>query len=512
MSKPPSGGLVRALGPVTATAVVIGTTIGSGVFKKPQIIAEKVDHFGLIALLWVLGGMLVALGALAYAELAVLFPKAGGNYVFLREAYGRLPAFLFGCVEFLIIRTASIAALATIFTESLNDILRDPALSDSLGLSHPLAMTQWAQHGLTVAVILALGVVNVRGVRWGGGLQLVITLVKVGSLLAILALPFVLSAFIASAPRPQSANLSPAWPADWSGVNLGKLGTAFLGVLWAYHGWMSLAPVAEEVTRPQRDLPIALLAGVGIIVLLYFGANLAYSLIIPLPEMAALKGTTTAAEFGRRMLGPIGATAAAAAVMVSVFGALNGNLLTGPRVLFALGEDGLAPASLGRVHPRFHTPAAAILVETGWSALLVVAVAILTGIGILEPGKSHFDVLTDFAMFGAVLFETLAVVSIFVFRWRLPNAERPYRCPGYPVVPLLYTVLPGLIVVNTLIQPSARFEAFTALGFVLVSALAYWILGLDRTAPKVAAVPAPAGTAPATTDAPTDFFSGRQEN
>ncbi len=496
MKTQPSGGLIRALGPVTATAVVVGTTIGSGVFKKPQIIAEQVDHFGLIAMLWVLGGVLVGLGALAYAELAVLFPKAGGNYVFLREAYGRLAGFLWGCVEFLIIRTASIAALATIFTESINAVIGDAAFCESLGLPGPVSMTPWARHGLTVAVILALGVVNVRGVRWGGGLQLAITLVKVGSLLTILALPFVASAFVASAPRPQMGNLSPAWPADWSGVNFGKLGTAFLGVLWAYHGWMSLAPVAEEVTRPQRNLPLALLTGVGIIIFVYLGANLAYSLIIPRPEMAALRGTTVAAEFGRRMLGPVGSAAASAAVMISVFGALNGNLLTGPRVLYALGEDGLAPAALGRVHPRFHTPAASILVESGWSALLVVAVAVLTDLGVLDPNKSHFDVLTDFAMFGAVLFETAAVVSIFVFRWRLPDAPRPYRCPGYPLVPALYTVLPGFIVVNTLIQPSARLEAVTALGFIAASTAAYWVLGLAHTQPPSAAVPAaPTGIA-----------------
>jgi basic amino acid/polyamine antiporter, APA family len=480
MSKNPSGGLVRALGPVTAIAIVVGTTIGSGVFKKPQIIAEKVDHFGLIALLWILGGVLVVLGALAYAEVSILFPKAGGNFVFLREGYGRLAAFLWGSVEFLIIRTASIAALATVFAESLNAILRDPALAERVGLSQPIGMSAWQERWLTVAVILQLGFVNVRGVRWGGGLQLAITLVKIGSLLAIVVLPFVLSAYIASAPRPQPANLTPVWPSDWSGVKFGSLGSAFLGVLWAYHGWMMLSPVAEEVTRPQRNLPLALLTGVGIIVFLYLGANLAYALIIPREEMAALRDTTVAAEFGRRMLGPLGGAVASAAVMVSVFGALNGNLLTGPRVLYALGGDGLAPAILNRVHPRFHTPAMAIIVETAWSALLVLVVAVLSDRGDIFPeNKSGFDVLTDFAMFGAVLFETLAVVSIFVFRWRIPDAPRPYRCPGYPLVPALYTLLPIYIIVNTVVQPDARVEAISALVFTGLSAMVYAVF-LDK--------------------------------
>ncbi len=479
MHKPSSGGLVRALGPITATAVVVGTTIGSGVFKKPQSIALNVPNFGLIALLWVVGGVLVALGALAYAELAVLFPRAGGNFVYLREGYGRLAPFLWGCVEFLIIRTASIAALATVFAESFRDVIGDSELAAKLGLSEPVRMSAWDVRMLTVNVILLLGLVNVRGVRWGGGLQLAITLVKVGSLLAILAIPFVLSAYVAGAPRPEPQYLRPVWPDDWGSVNFLKLGTAFLGVLWAYHGWMMVAPVAEEVTRPQRNLPIALLGGVGIIIFLYLGANLAYALIIPRPEMAALKDTTVAAEFGRRMLGPLGGAAASAAVMVSVFGALNGNLLTGPRVLYALGDDGLAPAALRRVHPRFHTPAAAIVVETLWSALLVLAVAALTEWGVLDPAKSAFDRLTDFAMIGAVLFETLAVMTIFVFRRRMPDAPRPYRCPGYPVVPALYVLLPAYMVVSTVAEPGTRVEALAALVFTGLCAVFYAVF-LDR--------------------------------
>jgi amino acid transporter len=227
------------------------------------------------------------------------------------------------------------------------------------------------------------------------------------------------------------------------------------------------------------------LTGVGIITFLYLGANLAYSLIIPRPEMATLRDTTVAAVFGRRMLGPLGGAAASAAVMMSVFGALNGTLLTGPRVLFALGDDGLLPAALGRVHPRFHTPAIAILVETIWSALLVATVAVLTEVGFLDPNKSAFDVLTDFAMFGAVLFETLAVMAIFVLRWRLPEAPRPYRCPGYPIVPAMYVILPAFIVVNTIIQPNARIEAVSALVFTGICAMVYAVF-LDSPGQDVA--------------------------
>src|SRR5215469_12514537 len=481
ISPPPSSssGLVRALGPLTASAVVVGTVIGSGVFKKPQSIAEQVPHFGLTALLWVLGGVLVLLGALAYAEVTVLLPRAGGKYVFLREAYGRLAGFLWGWVDFCIIRSASMAALATIFTESLHDILRNEAFQQAVGLPSGIHLDFWSQRLMTVSILVVLAWVNVRGVRWGGLVQLLITIVKVGSLVVIALLPFlVLAAWISAPTMPNFDNLRPVWPDDWRQISLGGLGSAFLGVLWSYHGWQNISPVAEEVRRPQRNLPLALLGGVAFIITLYLGANLAYYLVIAREQMAELRQTTVATEFSLRLLGPLGAAAASAAVMCSVFGALNGNLLVGPRLLYAMGDDGLAPRALGEVHARYRTPALAIAVLAAWSALQVVTVALLTWLGWLQESKSHFDRLTDFAMFGAVIFETLAVVSIFVFRRRRPDAERPYRCPGYPIVPLLYVLLPAFVLVNMFAHETM--EALAGVGFILLGAAVYGVLGLGR--------------------------------
>jgi amino acid transporter len=477
------------------TAVVVGTVIGSGVFKKPQIVAENVPLFGIAGLIWVLGGVLALLGALALSEVAVLYPKAGGNYVFLREAYGRLAGFLWGWVEFWIIRAASLAALATVFSESLHDILRNPAFQRLTGLdlgTEPLGY--WQQRWLTVAVIMGLAMVNIRGVRWGGMLQLLITLVKIGSLLGILVLPFLMAALTApgsNTPRPNPDNLQPLFPPALDQLRLAGLGTAMLGVLWAYHGWMNIAPVAEEVREPQRNIPLSLLGGVCIIIFLYLGANLAYYLIIPQPVMAGLKDTTVAAEFSLRLLGAIGGAVAAGAVMFSVFGALNGNLLVGPRLLYAMGEDGLAPRALAAVHPRYHTPALAIFVLGLWSALLVLAAAALTQyrlptwdlgnlhVDINVPvGKALFDILTDFAMFGAVIFETSAVATIFVFRRRLPNVERPYRCPGYPIVPAVYVAILAVVVVSTFVNQ--RMESLVGAGFIAVGAAVYFLI--DRRA------------------------------
>jgi len=476
--------LIRAVGPLMATAVVIGTVIGSGVFKKPAQVAANVPDFGFVALVWILGGVLSLLGAIALAEVCVLFPRAGGNYVFLREGYGRLAGFLWGWVEFWMIRAGSLAALATVFTESLHDIIREVNHLQT-GIRAPV-FSFWQQRLITVAAIFGLALVNVRGVRWGGGVQVFITAVKVLSLLAIIALPFVFwSTALPPDHEPQVELTNRVF--TWAGF-----GTALLGVLWAYHGWMNIAPLAGEVRNPQRNLPIAFLAGVGCIVFLYLGANLAYHLVIPMPEMARMGGDkTVATEFCLRLLGPIGAVAASAAIMCSVFGALNGNLLVGPRLLYAMGEDGLAPRVLSAVHSRFHTPAAAILVMSGWAILLVLAAGAIAyfKLPILYIGawqidmnppsnKAVFDVLTDFAMFGAVIFETLAVTTIFVFRRTIPDVPRPYRCWGYPWVPLVYLIVPIFVCVNMF--TSQTVEALVGLGFMGVGVLVYFWIDRQR--------------------------------
>ena len=466
-----------------AAAVVVGTVIGSGVFKKARNVAENVPETGLALSVWVLGGVLALLGALALAEVAVLFPRAGGNYVFLREGYGRMAGFLWGWVEFGIIRSASIAALAAMFTESAHDVLKQwlrPGEAVEV-------LAFWPRQALTCLVIVVLAGVNARGTKLGAGLQVVVTSVKVGSLLALMVLPFAVLAAV-SEPQypPRAAYLSPAWPADWGGVSWKLYGVALVGVLWAYHGWMNIGPLGEEVKDPGRNIPRAFLGGVLLLIFLYCGVNLAYYLVIPRDEMAGLKNTTVATEFCLRLIGPIGAVVASAIVMTSVFGSLNGNLLVGPRLLFAMGKDGLAPGWLTRLHPRYDTPAAATAVYALWSCVLVVAVGLLVRntvpavpLGFTEldlnlpRDKAPFDVVTDFAMFGAVAFETLAVASIFVFRWRLPAADRPYRCPGYPVVPAVYVLIMAAVFVNMFATAEQRAEARIGALFIACGAGVY---------------------------------------
>jgi basic amino acid/polyamine antiporter, APA family len=490
--------LPRVLGPWITTAIVVGTVIGSGVFVKGRTVTDNATYTGLAMAAWVLGGVLALLGALALAEVAVLFPRAGGNYVFLREAYGRPMGFLWGWVEFWIIRSASIAALATIFTSSLHDALR-------LSL-YPNQSVEvfgfWGRALLTVMVIAGLATVNARGTRLGGGLQFVVTLVKVASLLFIIALPFVVYAVVADPPYPpKGANLAPAWPGSFSDIKWGGFGAALIGVLWAYHGWMNIAPVAEEVKNPQRNIPLSVLLGVLILIGLYCGAQLAYYLVVPRADIVAkdanneLKSTPIATEFFDDLIGPVGGIVASLILMTSVFGSLNGNLLVGPRLLYAMGHDRLAPAKLAEVHPRYQTPLNATVVLTAWSCILVVGLGLLyqTDLPLFDTDKldasgkpvkaSPFDVLTNFAVFGSVTFETLAVASIFVFRRRIPVTpeNRPYRCWGYPVVPLLYIAIMAAVLVNFFVTPQQRTEAFVGIGFIALGAAVYAVLFRGRT-------------------------------
>lgn len=450
--------LLRALGTKTATAIVVGNVIGSGIFYKPGTIAAEAGDFQLILIAWILGGCVCLLGALAFAELAVMLPQAGGIYVYLREAFGRPVAFLFGWSEFLFSRPASTGALAVAFIGSLSMAM---GWEQTAGLS---AM----QLSAAMLLIAVMAWVNVMGVVWGGRVQSVTTLLKAGFLAIVGLSPFLL--MLAGFYQIDFSNYATTTPPRTEALGV-RFGVVLLAVMWAYNGWHGITPVAEEIREPQRNIPRALFAGVGILITLYLLANFAYHAVLPMDKMAAA-GKHASEEAVRQLLGGVGAILMGAVVMCSTFGTVNSNLLISPRVPFAMGRDGVFFKQLGWVHVNYRTPAAAIIVQATMAGVLVMASGVFVQLGTVSNNTSVFDMLTDFVVFGSSIFYLLAVVGVFVLRYKHPEWSRPYRTWGYPVVPALFVLF--YLWFLTQVYLGKPFEAKAGIGLILIGFPVYW--------------------------------------
>jgi basic amino acid/polyamine antiporter, APA family len=418
---PTSPSLLRALGPGMAMAVVVGNVIGSGIYFKPGGIAKDAGDFGLILTAWVVGGLICLMGSLCIAELGAMLPHAGGLYVYLREAYGRPIAFLYGWTDFLFSRPASIGALTVVFVETLF----------RMGKAKPGTAGELA---LESAIIVAMAWINILGVIWGGRLQGVTTIAKAGFLAGVALLPFAVAWFghtplvlenLATTVTPEKPTLSTQFAA------------ALLGILWAYNGWEALGSVAEEIRDPQKNIPRALFGGLGILIVLYVSANVAYHLSMPMQQIAD-SGEHAAEKMCEKLLGPIGGTLMAAGLLLSTFSGINSNTLLGPRVSFAMGRDGVFFRSLGWVHSSYRTPAFAIVVQAAMSIGLVVASSILVHVFHSFKSTTVFDILSNYVVFASSIFYMLAVIGVVVLRRTRPDLPRPYRTFAYPYVPFLY--------------------------------------------------------------------------
>lgn len=473
-SDPGAASLPRVLGPAAAFCVVVGSVIGSGIFMVPSDVARAVPAIGPIVAVWVIGGVFSTFGALTLAELGAMLPQAGGPYVYLREAYGRLPAFLFGWSEFLVNRTGSMATLSAAFAQYFAQAVGPPV---------GIAPQVW-QAGAAVTAIATVVAVNVLGTALGGKLQVAGTAVKVGGVVALIVLPFAVGG-------GSAANLSPILPKAFNQSLVSGMMAAMVGVLWAYDGWMNLTPLAEEVRDPGRNIPRALGLGMATLVGLYLAITLAYHYVLTIPEIESARGGASqavAARYCGVLLGPWGVVAISALVMCSTFISLNGNALTGPRAYFAMARDGLFPAGLCRVHPRFNTPSNAVLAQGGWAIGLIVAgtVMILWPAPGPESGLPGFvraawqklnetplyRILYTYVVFGANLFYLLAITSVFVLRSKRPDAHRPYRTWGYPVTPLIFVGASIYLLYEMLMHTPA--ESLAGLGIILSGIPAYW--------------------------------------
>jgi basic amino acid/polyamine antiporter, APA family len=401
--------LPRKLGLVTGMAVVVGVIIGSGIFRVPSPIAESAGSLTGIALVWILGGIIALFGALSIAELAAMYPAAGGPYVYLREAYGRPLAFLFGWM-WLLTEPISWAALSLTFAEYL-------------GYFVPVRAP--VQHAIAAALIILVAAANYRSVKLGAVIQNVSAGAKI---LAIVGLSLAIFAF-APGGQANPFHSEPMGTAKWSGIGIG-----LIAALWAYDGCENLTALSGEVKNPQRNLPIALIGGILIVVAAYLLINAAYLRALPLPQLAASK--SVAADAAGAVFGRAGASLAGALVMLSVFGTLNGSILSSPRVFFAMADDGLFFRTVGRVHPRFETPHVAI----GFIAVLAVGYVLLR----------DFMQLAEGYVLGVWPFLALSVVGLFVLRRRRPDFPRAYRVLGYPFVPALFVLATLAVVANAL--------------------------------------------------------------
>jgi APA family basic amino acid/polyamine antiporter len=405
--------LPRVLGRFDAITVVVGSIIGSGIFLKESQVAAGLQSFGLCLTVWVVIGLVTLCGSLALAELAAMLPHAGGPYVYLREAYGRLPAFLWGWTEFWIIRTGSLGALACATVIYFSVLVP---------LDHAM------QAAMSIAIVVGLSAINVIGTRWGANVQNLTTVIKVGFLAGLICLPVLLG-------KNDTANLGPIWPQTVDASLWRAIGVAMIAVFWPYDGWINIAPVAEEIQDPQRNVPIALTLGVLTVMVAYVGAVISYHLVLPYDQVAG--STALVSDVCEKLFGSWGAKLAAIGVMCSTFGAVNSNMLTGPRIYFAMARDGLLPDAVRHVHPRFQTPANAIIMQCVWTVILTFG-AFAWKSGPNGRPIDAFDALTDFVIFGGSIFYALAVGAVFVLRFRMPNEPRPYRTWGYPITPAVY--------------------------------------------------------------------------
>lgn len=433
--------LQRRIGLWTAIAVVIGSTIGSGIFRSPAGIADKLPGPLPMLSVWVVGGIFALCGALTIAEVASALPQTGGIYVFVRDGWGRLPAFLLGWGQLVMIRAASLGAIAVTFSEYFHRVLG----IDPIAPEHVMQVRVGA-----ALAILVTGMFNIRGVRLGSALINLTTVAKYGGLLFI-----VLIAFTIGWPKT-GGYFTPSVPTG--SFSTTAFGLALVSTLWAFDGWADLSYAAGEVKDPQRTLPRALIGGTILVIAIYMLANVAYLAVMPIEEIRHSK--LVAADVAQRLIGPGGVVFVAVTVMLSTFGTLNASLFTTPRIFFAMADDKLFFPAVAKVHPKWETP---------W-----VAIALTAGLGAIFVLLRSFEQLADAFVTAFLPFYAMAVAAIFRLRKR-PDYKPSFRVPGYPVVPLLFVGSVIYLLANGFINPESRWMTISVFGVLLAGVPVYYL-------------------------------------
>jgi len=434
--------LVRSLNLWDATLVVLGLVLGGGIFLTPAAIAKALPASWAILTAWIVGGLLSVIGGFVYAEMGAMFPRAGGMYLYFREAFGELPAFLYVWLAYWVIQAGSNAAVAVGFATYFSVFFPGLATSRILANVGPFPIS--AGQLVAVVLIFVLSMTHYIGIRRGVRIQGLFTLLIVLALLWLSAGGLV--AAPAAHPAPHASPL-PVTPAGF--------GIAMIGVFWCFYGWSDIVAVAGEVRRPERNLPLALIAGTGLILLLYVTVNFVFLRVIPAAELATVE--QPAALAAERLFGAGSKVVISLAVTAAAAGCVSAGLLLGPRVVYALAKDGLFPEAFGKVHPRFRTPGFAIVIQAVWTSLLCFS--------------GRYDQLYTYSIFAVILAYAGTGVALLIFRRRLPNLPRPYRCSGYPLVPIVFVVTSLALAANT-IREQPR-ETLAGLGILILGLPVY---------------------------------------
>jgi len=432
--------------------IVIGGVIGSGIFLSPSEIAAAVPAPVLMLAVWVVGGLFSFFGAVAFAELGAAMPEAGGIYVFLREAYGPLLSFLFGWTLFLVIDSGSIATLAVAFSHNI--------------LPRFVDMTPLVKKLISGAFVLFLGIVNYVGLRWGSRLQNLTTYLKTAAIAIIVG-----AVFIFTKGHGAVRNFVEPGPGPFNLPLLGAFGIGLVASLWAYKGWEAATYSAGEVKNPKKNLPLGILIGTIAVIVLYILANLAYLYIMPVGKIAASEGRV-ALDVMQVISGPFLASLITFLILFSILGAANQNMLTSPRVYFAMSRDGMFFKKIAEVHPKFLTPHVSIVAITIWAILLT-----LTG---------TFSQLFTYVIFGEWIFFGMTVASVIVLRKKRPDLERPYKTWGYPVTPIIFVLAAIYVAISALIGQFKN--AMGGLLIIVIGVPAYFFWRTDRRGIKLAMV------------------------
>jgi basic amino acid/polyamine antiporter, APA family len=431
--------LVRGLSLPATTALVVGTVIGTGVFIKTAIMAQDTGSAAMVLVAWIAAGVLSMCGALTYAELGAMLPHAGGEYVYLRQAYGELAAFLFGWMRFVVAGTGSIAILGVGFATFLSAIVPMTSVwasSRFVLLGQAIDWQLGSRQVVAVTAIMFFAVINCLTVAFGGRVQSVLTILKLGGIAAV-----VVGVFLGSSTADWS-HLAATATANSTGAS--AFGLAMLAALWAYDGWNNMPMAAGEVKDPGRNVPIALIGGMAAVMVIYCTANLAYFYALPFSEVITANSTRyrealpVATKAAQTIFGDSGGRLISLAFIFSALGALNGATLTGARVPYAMARDGVFFSKAGILSHRTHVPVYALLLQAVWASALAIS--------------GTFDQLSDYVIFASWIFYGLVTSSVFVLRRKMPDAPRPYRTLGYPVMPFVFVLVAAWLVVNTLVN------------------------------------------------------------